>query len=101
MNDTNERSAASRGPAGHTPDASRLPDFAKGWVKIKPDTVFYDGEQWLMAVPVRNRWAPGKWNYEFSVVKMCCDEEHFAMEVEGDPWGWDLESVDFGIWLSE
>lgn len=100
MNDTNERSCAARGSTGHTPDASRLPDCVTGWVEIKPDQVFYDGEQWLMAVPVRNRHTPGQWHYEFSIVTMCCDEEYFAMEVEGDPWGWELESVDFGIRLS-
>lgn len=99
MNDTNERSCASRGSTGHTPDASRLPDCVTGWAEIKPDQVFYDGEQWLMAVPVRNRHTPSKWHYEFSIVTMCCDEEYLAMEVDGSPWGWELESVDFGVRL--
>jgi hypothetical protein len=31
---------------------------------------------------------------------MRCDEEYFAMEADGGPWGWELEDVDFGVRLS-
>jgi hypothetical protein len=71
-----------------------------GWAEIRPDQVFFDGEQWLMAVPVLCRHTPGQWHYELSIVTMCCDEAHFAMKVEGEPWGWELVDVDFAVRLS-
>jgi hypothetical protein len=99
MSDTNERSVASAGSTGHVPDASRLPAAVTGWMPIPADMVFHDGEQWLMAVAVKHRHTPG-WSYELSVVTMCCDEDYFAIQCDGEPWGWSIEDVDFGVRLS-
>ena len=98
MSDENKRSVASAGSTGHIPDESRLPACVTGWAPIPPDMVFQDGEQWLVAVPVRHTPRPG-WSYELSVVTICCDEHYFAVKCDGEPWGWELSDVDFGVRL--
>lgn len=84
----------------HTPDASRPPDCVAGWTAIKPDQVFFNGEQWLMAVPIgRHESCNKSWGYEFAVVTIRCDEGYFAMELEDQLWGWRLKDVGFGVRL--
>ena len=102
MNDENERSVASAGSTGHIPDKSRLPACVTGWAPITPDMSFADGEQWLMAVAIYSPHSahPAGWFYELSVVTIRCDEAYFSIDCEDEPWGWDLESVDFGVRLS-
>lgn len=84
----------------HTPDESRLPKCVTGWKRRGPGDAFYDGSQVLVAVAIVNRHSPDKWYYEFEVVHIRCDEDFFAVEdCNGDPWGWDMDDVDFYVAL--
>lgn len=56
----------------------------------------------LVAVPVCVKSSdPGEgWYYELSIVTIHCDEDYFSVDnSDGDPWGWDLTSVDFFVRL--
>lgn len=87
----------------HEADATRLPKCITGWQQIDPKRLWNDGTQILVAVPVSDaRWTKRGWYYEYSVVVIRCDEDFFDIETpDGDAWGWDLDSVDFYVILSE
>lgn len=93
----------------HKPDPSRLPACVIGWQPMDLKRLWNDCTQLLVAVPVASRIpkspkrsADDDWYYEFSVVVIRCDEGYFEIETtEGDAWGWELESIDFYVILSE
>jgi len=94
--------------AKHKPDPSRLPACVTDWQPMDVKRLWTDGTQLLVAVPVQSRIrnsrmrAVDDWFYEFSVIVIRCDEGYFEIETaDGDAWGWDLESVDFYVILSE
>ena len=41
------------------------------------------------------------WRYEMAVVTVCCDEHYFMVEVDGEPWGWEIYDVDFYLVLRD
>jgi hypothetical protein len=92
----------------HKPDPSRLPACVVGWQAMDIKRLWNDCTQLLVAVPVQSRIrnsrmrAVDDWFYEFSVIVIRCDEGYFEIETaDGDAWGWDLDSVDFYVILSE
>lgn len=87
----------------HTPDPSKLPKSVIGWQQVDNKRLWNDGTQILAAVPVHDdRWPTVGWLYEFSVVVIRCDEGLFELETpDGDPWGWDLDSIDYYAILTE
>jgi hypothetical protein len=92
----------------HKPEPSRLPASVVGWQAMDTKRLWNDCTQLLVAVPVQSRIrnsrmrAVDDWFYEFSVVVIRCDEDFFDIETtDGDAWGWDLDSVDFYVILSE
>jgi hypothetical protein len=92
----------------HKPDPSRLPVCGGGWQPMDVKRSWTDGTQLLVAVPVQSgirnsrMRAVDHWFYEFSVIVIRCDEDYFEIETaDGDAWGWDLDSVDFYVILSE
>jgi hypothetical protein len=92
----------------HKPDPSRLPSCVVGWQEMDTKRLWHDCTQLLVAVPVANRIphslkrSADDWYYEFSVVVIRCDEGYFEIETtDGDSWGWDLDSVDYYVILSE
>jgi len=94
--------------AEHKPDPSRLPSCVSGWQPMDTKRLWTDGTQLLVAVPVNSRIrnsrmrAVDDWFYEYSVIVIRCDEDYFDIETaDGDDWGWDLDSVDFYVILSE
>jgi hypothetical protein len=94
--------------AKHKPDPSRLPVCGGGWQPMDVKRSWTDGTQLLVAVPVQSKIrnsrmrAVDDWFYEFSVIVIRCDEGYFEIETaDGDSWGWDLDSVDFYVILSE
>ena len=92
----------------HKPDPSRLPACVTDWRPMDTLRRWNDCTQLLVAVPVQSRIrnsrmrAVDDWFYEFSVVVIRCDEDFFdIVTADGDAWGWDLDSVDFYVILSE
>jgi len=66
--------------------------------------VLYDGQILLAAVPVCKRSDDpcGDWHYEFDVIRVCCDEDHFSIEtMAGDPWGWEIDDADFYVYVQQ
>lgn len=60
----------------------------------KPD--FFDGDQYLVIVGVVDDSFGKRREYsEFSVVTIKCDEGFFGIECEGEPWGWEWDSVEY------
>lgn len=85
----------------HMPDSQRIPKSLQSldWKVYEPGTEHWDGQKLVVAVPVHNNrhMRKGQWVYEFSVVRIECDETFFRLTVEGDPWGWDLDSIDYYV----
>lgn len=55
---------------------------------------FEDGDQLLVAVAICGKPVA----YEYSVVRVSCDEEHFDLErSDGSSWGWDWADVEFYV----
>jgi hypothetical protein len=69
------------------------------WRKAEPNQVFYDGDQLLVAVPVNCRHG-GKPYWEYSVVTVSCDSEHFSMDTHDNGWGWEWSDVEWWMPLS-
>lgn len=63
-------------------------------------TEFTDGDQYLVAVPVKDRFGK-KWHYEYSIVTIRCDSGFFGLTCNDEPWGWDWDDVSFYIPLKE
>lgn len=90
----------------HTPDASKIPDVLHGvpWRKVeKPSDIdISDGMSLLAAVPVcKDSGKPeAGWFYELSVIDVSCDEDCQSVCCQGDPWGWDLDDIDWYVVLS-
>lgn len=66
------------------------------WRKAEPSQQFYDNDQLLVAVPVKCRHG-GKDYWEYSVVIVACDEEHFSMNTHDGGWGWEWSDVEWWI----
>jgi hypothetical protein len=84
----------------HTPDITKIPKPLQplDWQRFEntPDTLWSDGQELLVAVPVCQR-DKEQWQYEISVIRIRCDEDYFAVTCEGDPWGWDLDDIEFYV----
>jgi hypothetical protein len=74
-------------------------EAGEGWRKAEPSQVFYDGDQLLVAVPVNCRHG-GKPYWEYSVVTVSCDSEHFSMDTHDNGWGWEWSDVEWWMPLS-
>ena len=100
----------------HKPDIGRLPESVRqleGKAMDPLDQSLEDGDVMLAAVPVFidkdwNRCLAGGekgWRYELSVVQMmvaisrldACDEHYFGIDIDGEPWGWDISDIDFFV----
>lgn len=86
----------------HTPDRSRLPrSLAKcNWWDLRDAIDMIPGTTWLMAVPVdASVWgfeAGRDWEYQLSVI----DFSTSGLHLDGDPWVWSLDDVDFMLPLA-
>ena len=94
----------------HQPDRSKLPKVLQSlpWLEYKQSDEFCDGMQLLCAVPVcirdghrSLRLNADTWRYEMAVVTVRCDEHYFMVEVDGEPWGWEIYDVDFYLVLRD
>lgn len=85
----------------HMPDDSRIPATLQSldWKPYEPGMEHYDGQLLLCAVPVHNNrhMRKGQWVYEFSIVRIECDEHYLHLVVEGDRWGWELDCIDYFV----
>lgn len=71
-----------------------------GWKKREEHPkLFYDGDQYLVALQVGQ--GVGTYHWEYYVVRVRCDEDYFDVTLDGDSWGWSWEDVEFYIPLSE
>lgn len=61
--------------------------------------LFENGDQYLVAVHCGPNGGPYRW--EYAVVRVDCDEGRFALNVDGEPWGWEWDDVEFYARLSE
>lgn len=61
--------------------------------------LFFDGDQYLVALQCGRDGGPHYW--EYSVVRIYCDEDYFQVDCNDEPWGWQWEDVEFYIRLSE
>lgn len=81
-----------------------MAELTKGvveWRKIDPEQVFHDGDQLLVAVSVRSRFEPNKFYWDYAVVRISCDEDHFDVDTDGRDWGWSWSDVEWWMPLSE
>lgn len=83
------------------PDRAKLPIPLQSldWQLRTDDDLFYDGDQVLVAVPVRDRYGGG-WYYELSVITVHCDEGYFDADLHGESWGWSWSDVEWFVRLS-
>lgn len=85
----------------HEPDATRLPACVTGWKAFTDGDLIHDGSQLLVAVPICGNDSTD-WYYEFHVVQVELDSEHFAVtDSNGDDWGWDLSDCEFYVEMSK
>ena len=85
---------------GHAPDKTRLPNCVSGWKEYKPEDLFYNGSQLLVAVPIMCKYSKDGWYYQFEVIHIKCDIDYFAIEdSNNDSWGWDISDIDFYVVL--
>lgn len=83
-----------------TGNETREPVIALPWKpREQHPRLFYDGDQYLVALQVSYRGGPAYW--EYAVIRVRCDEDYFSLELDGEPWGWEWEAVEFYIRLSE
>lgn len=86
----------------HIADRAKIPAALQGidWQEMH-NQGWYDGDALLVAVPMRD--SSGDWSYELSVITICCDEDYFRIECDGEPWSNDgvplWETVDFYVQL--
>lgn len=85
-------------------------NWQPGGAQGNTDFLFVDGNQYLMAVrvchsedkkmrlPLNQR--ERQW-WDFAVVTARVDEDYFALECEGEPWGWDWDSVEWFVEMSQ
>jgi hypothetical protein len=67
------------------------------WIKPEPDMMFGDGDQFLVAVPVKCRHG-GKDYYEYSVVIARCDEDMpLDFNTDDGNWAWTWSDVEYFI----
>ena len=82
----------------HKPDRAKIPKplQALNWIEMPEGAEWCDGMTLLVAVPVSNLV---NWAYEFSVVRIFCDESRFDLVCNGcsGGWGWDLEDADYFV----
>ncbi len=71
------------------------------WQEVPEDGgLWSDGDVLLVAVPLVSKTSDGKavgWYYELSVITIECDEESFAVNIDGERWGWDMTDMDFCV----
>ena len=72
------------------------------WKRFDRQQGCYDGDSFLVAVPVCNNATgkPNGWQYELSVITIRCDEDTFAVDSNGEPWGWSWEDIEWIIPVS-
>lgn len=84
----------------HAPERDRLPKSLQvlDWQSVTRETLWFDSERYLMAVPIRGSGGPGDWCYSIEIVVVTCDSENFSVQtVDGDGWGWDLTDADWFV----
>jgi len=83
----------------HQPNLDSIPASLRSlnWKLMAPSLPWWNGQALLVALPICDDKDWTKWWYEFHVVTIKCDEDYFAIELAGDPWGWDLDDVDYYV----
>lgn len=76
------------------PELGDLPVVISSWRKAELDQEFGDGDQLLVAVPVNCRHG-GKPYWEYYIVVVSCDSEHFSMHTNDGDWGWEWSDVEW------
>jgi len=88
----------------HNPARHKLPKVLRDlpWRTMDANRMWCDCDRILAAVPVCDRSSDpnGAWHYEMAIVTVRCDEGYFATEVEGSPWGWEIDDIDFYVLLT-
>ena len=86
----------------HKPDGSRLPRNVTGWSKHDEETKYQDGDNILVAVPIRCKRSKNGWYYRFEVLTISGDERFSAVnDSNGDSWAYCFGDWDFYVKLSE
>jgi hypothetical protein len=83
-------------------DIDRIPNSLRGlgWVPAATHSVFYNGQELLIAVPVCSMNG-GPWRYELFVVVIDCDEDHFDLKLDGELCEWEWEDVHYFVWIRQ
>ena len=92
----------------HKPDRSMIagPLDKLAWQPMDATHEWWDGAILLVAVPVcayrRGCHTDQEWYYEYSVVRIACDEHYFSVMLhDGNDWGWELSDVDWYVTIQE
>lgn len=73
----------------HVRDESRLSKCVTGWKPIESEMTFECRDQLILAIPVMDGW--GGWYYEYAVVEVDADEDHFNLiGMYGETWDGDI-----------
>lgn len=89
----------------HDGTLDKIPQSLRGlnWQQMRlndPDgPAFYITDKLLVAVPVMHDSSDRSkgWSYEFYVITLDGDEDGCSATVDGDPWGWELEDVEWFV----
>jgi hypothetical protein len=92
--DTNYAGEHAAYERGYRDAMAQVPVAVQQWREAKPDQQFYDGDQLLVAVPVCCRHG-GKPYWEYSIVVVSCDVDHFSMNTHDGDWGWEWSDVEW------
>lgn len=81
------------------PDITKIPSSVRllEWQRMDPLREWSDGQQLLVAVPVRRGGIDDQWAYELDVVQIDCDVDRFRVTCNGEVWGWDLDDADYYV----
>lgn len=91
--------AAGENQVTHQPNIDSIPASLRSlaWKPMDQSRTWWDGQTLLVALPICDDKDTSKWWYEFHVVTIKCDEDYLNVELAGDPWGWELNDVDYYI----
>jgi len=85
----------------HSPDRTLLPASLQqcDWKTKDSHTIWCDGQVILAAVPVCIDNDKPDWLYRYclAVITIRCDDDFLNVEEADEPWGWELDDVDY--WL--
>jgi hypothetical protein len=92
----------------HTRDITKISVALRNlkWVPMDASQDWFDGAILLAAVPVckykRAADTSHEWEYEYSIVRIACDENYFSVQLhDGNDWGWELSDVDWYVIVRE